>query len=286
MTYSSEELVINYYDSCESDYRLFWNLDRSHALHAGYWDETTFSLADALERENEVLAAIADIKPTDCVLDAGCGIGGSALYLSKRIGCFVVGITLSKNQVDKATALANKAHLSNPPAYFVMDYTRTNFGDACFDVVWGLESVCHAYDKKDFLKEAYRLLKPGGRLIVADGFEARAMETEQERKQMSYWVQGWGAESLESKDKFLQDLKDIGFENTVCRNATENAMPSSKRLYRLFFPALVYSKIGQMLGFRKKIQTDNIWGAYYQHRTLKKGLWEYLIFSAIKPFTK
>lgn len=282
MTFSSDELVINYYDSCESDYRLFWNLDRSHALHAGYWDETTFSLADALERENVVLAKIADIKASDSVLDAGCGIGGSALFLSCHIGCSVVGITLSKNQADKATAFASKAKLKNPPAYFVMDYTNTNFGDASFDVVWGLESVCHAYDKKAFLHEAYRLLKPGGRLVIADGFESRSQYTEDERLQMSYWVQGWGVESLEYKQKFQQDLEEIGFQNIICRNATNNAMPSSKRLYRIFFPALIYSKLGQALGFRTKIQTNNIWGAYYQHRTLKKGLWDYLIFSAVK----
>jgi tocopherol O-methyltransferase len=98
--------IIYYYDSCETDYRLFWDLAYSQAMHAGYWDENTKTLRDALHRENEILAERAQIKPGEQVLDAGCGIGGSSLYLAQTHQCQVTGITLSAKQVETATKLA------------------------------------------------------------------------------------------------------------------------------------------------------------------------------------
>lgn len=52
---SSPKQIINYYETCEIVYKLFWNLDQSHAMHAGYWDEKVKNLTEALERQNEVL---------------------------------------------------------------------------------------------------------------------------------------------------------------------------------------------------------------------------------------
>ena len=68
---SHQSSIIDYYDTCESDYRTFWDLDRSMAMHAGFRDHTTSSLSDALARENEILADYAKIKSHEKVLDAG-----------------------------------------------------------------------------------------------------------------------------------------------------------------------------------------------------------------------
>lgn len=72
-----KEEIVHYYDTCEMNYKRWWNLDKSLAMHAGYWDETTKTLSEALSKENEVLAKIAGIKGSDRVLDAGCGVGGA-----------------------------------------------------------------------------------------------------------------------------------------------------------------------------------------------------------------
>ena len=274
--------IIEYYNTCETDYRTFWDLDRSMAMHAGFWDHQTTTLHEALARENEVLAEFAEIKSHERVLDAGCGIGGSSLFLAKRYGCQVTGITLSDHQVEAATANAAKHGVEALVNFEAMDFCRTKFADATFDVVWGLESICHAENKLLFVQEAFRLLKKGGRLIIADGYGARERYTPKEAYGMRQWLKGWGVESLDTQQAFRKHFVDTGFTGVTYRNVTANVMPSSKRLYWISFPALAFSKVGEWVGLRTKVQTQNIWAAYYQYTTLKSGLWEYGIFCAHK----
>jgi tocopherol O-methyltransferase len=274
--------IVDYYNSCECDYRTFWNLDCSMAMHAGFWDLQTKTLSDALVRENEVLADFAEIHPGDKVLDAGCGVGGSCIYLAKHRGCRVTGITLSSQQVDKAKKYASRHNVSDLVNFEVMNFCYTTFPDACFDVVWGIESICHAEDKSLFVKEAYRILKPGGCLIVADGFSVKEILTQRQALQMRYWLHGWGVERLETKKAFEHHLIVSGFSDKCYRNVTANVMPSSRRLYWISFPAIIYSKLGEWMGKRTYVQTQNTWAAYYQYVTLKKGLWEYGFLRATK----
>jgi SAM-dependent methyltransferase len=163
-----------------------------------------------------------------------------------------------------------------------MDFCRTSFADETFDVVWGMESVCHASNKLHFLKEANRLLKKGGRLVIADGFATKEKYEDSEEWRMKKWLRGWGVNNLDSIQLFEQSLRECGFRNIVFHDITTNVMPSSKRLYWISFPASVFSKCGEWLGLRSSLQTENIKAAYYQHTTLKSELWRYGIFTATK----
>ncbi len=277
-----KEQIVHYYETCESDYRLFWDLKHSLAMHAGYWDEHTHSLRDALRRENEILAEIAGIKKGEYVLDAGCGVGGSAIFLAKTLECHVVGITLSAKQVSTAAQNAAQAGVQERTTFYAMDFTHTEFSSGTFDVVWGLESICHTGDKKLFIKEAARLLKPDGRLIVADGFAQQIVYSKKDQHKMGYWLKGWGVEQLESAEVFAACLKNEGFEDIHFRDITVHVIPSSRRLYGISWFAIPLSKIGEWLSLRSPSQTANLYSARYQYQTMKKGLWHYGIFYARK----
>ncbi|MBA3721814.1 MAG: methyltransferase domain-containing protein [Parachlamydiaceae bacterium] len=276
------EEIIQYYDKCESDYRLLWDLDHSHAMHAGFWDENTRTLRDALRRENEVLAEIAQITAEDRVLDAGCGVGGSSIFLAKYYACQVDAITLSEKQVKTATHKAEAAGVDSNVTFSVMDYTSTTFSDKSFDVVWGVESICHAQNKGAFIKEAARVLKPGGRLIVADGFATHVNNKGKEHYLMQRWLRGWGVSALETVESFENELIKENFEEITFRDITQNVWPSAKRLYLYSLPAIVLSKMGECAGFRTKAQTENLQSARCQYEALKKKLWLYGIFCAVK----
>ena len=158
--------IADYYDQTEIHYRRAWDLEASLAMHYGYWRENTKNFRESLQHMNEALAQTVNIQASDKVLDAGCGVGGSSIYLAKKHGCQVIGITLSAKQQASAQSNAQKAGVDQLTRFEQQDFACTTFPDQSFDVVWTLESVVHADDKKVFLKEAFRLLKPGGRLIM------------------------------------------------------------------------------------------------------------------------
>lgn len=278
----TQQQIVDYYDKCNIDYRLIWDLDNSYAMHFAYWDEKVKNFSQSLERENEILAEKVKIKSSDLVLDTGCGVGGSSIFLAKKFGCKVIGITLSKQQAEQATKNAERNGVANNTEFLVMDFENTSFPDEKFDVVWAIESICHANNKKKFIEGAFRMLKQGGRLVVADGFATKEHYNEIEEKIMQKWLFGWGVNSLETTESFLKFLEDIGFQKISFSDITNYVMPSSKRLYKYSFPALFFGKIAEFFKIRTKTQTGNIVAARYQHIALQKDLWKYGIFYAEK----
>jgi tocopherol O-methyltransferase len=101
------------------------------------------------------------------IIDVGCGIGGSSLYLAQKFDANVTGITLSPVQANRATDRAKNAGLQEQVQFQVANALEMPFPDNQFDLVWSLESGEHMPDKTQFLAECYRVLRPGGKLILA-----------------------------------------------------------------------------------------------------------------------
>ncbi|MEO8146005.1 MAG: methyltransferase domain-containing protein [Bacteroidia bacterium] len=275
--------IIDYYDHCQVDYELVWHLNTKMCMHYGYWDNDTANLREALVNMNKRVAVYAQVQQGDYVLDAGCGVGGSSIFLAKTFNCITKGITLSEKQVATCRDNAAKHGVSNQCSFEVQSYLATDFPDNTFDVVWGIESVCYAYDKADFLREAFRILKPGGRVIVADFFSSGVNEGTIESELMDKWTSTWAIKAYADEDEFWNKMNVTGFIACKKHDATSHVIKSIKRLYYSFFPGLPVTYISQALGMRNKIQTANTWSTYYQYKAFKKGLWKYLFYSAKKP---
>ena len=267
--------IVDYYTQSENAYKDSWDLDNSHSIHYGYWDEKVKSFPGSLLRMNEVMMEAAVINSSDKVLDAGCGIGGSSIFLAEKIGCRAIGISLSERQIDKAKELAIKKNLENKVDFKVMNYCATDLADNSFDVVWGCESICYADDKQQFVKEAYRLLKPGGRLVVADGFVTDIKNNDD--LTIRKWLDGWQVNYLETSERFQKFMGEAGFNNIFSRDISEFTVHSSKRLYRIYFLANLYLfwKTITFANRSTEMQRKNIAACKYQYEGLKKGLWQY-----------
>jgi len=272
------ENIVNYYNSTENAYKDSWDLENSLSIHYGYWDDKVKTFPQSLLRMNEVMMETAVINSTDKVLDAGCGVGGSSIFLAEKKGCQVTGISLSEKQVAQANELAVKKKLSNNLSFAVMNYSATNFPDASFDVVWGCESICYADNKELFIKEAFRLLRPGGRLVVADGFVTDFKNND--HPLIRNWLDGWQVNYLESPERFQHFMQTAGFSDIHYRDITKYTSHSARRLYKFYFLANIYL-LWKKITFSNTasaIQKKNISACKYQYKGMKNGLWQYGLF--------
>ena len=275
--------IVDYYAQSENAYKDSWDLNNSLAIHYGYWDDKVKNFPGSLLRMNEVMMEAANISSADKILDAGCGIGGSSIFLAEKIGCHTTGISLSERQIRKAQELAIEKKLETKVDFKVMNYCATDFADNSFDVVWGCESICYADDKQRFIKEAYRLLKPGGRLVVADGFVIDIKNNDDAT--IRKWLDGWQVNYLETSDRFQKFMSETGFNNIFSRDISEFTVHSSKRLYRIYFLANLYL-LWKTITFSNRsteMQRKNIAACKYQYEGLKKGLWQYGLIVGTKP---
>lgn len=275
--------IVDYYEASENAYKDAWDLNNSLAIHYGYWDENVKSFRQSLSRMNQVMAETAQISPYDLVLDAGCGVGGSSIFLASAIGCRVIGVTLSEKQVQQAMENASLKNITALTHFRVMDYSATDFPDESFDVIWGCESICYADDKEKFIKEAFRLLKPGGRLVVADGFVSKFENND--NPIIRQWLTGWQVNYLETMERFCGFMQQTGFSNILYRDISLYAAHSSGRLYRFYYLASLYLWWKKVTSSRRfsEMQKQNIIACKKQYQGMKKKLWQYGLVVGRKP---
>lgn len=174
------------------------------------------------------------------ILDVGCGIGGSSRHLARKYGANVEGITLSPNQVKRATELSTSAGLSNKVKFQVADALNQPYADDQFDLVWSMESGEHMPDKQKFLSELTRVTKPGGRIIIATWChrefvlgEKSLQPSEQELLDKicdAYYLPAWCATS-----KYVKLAQSLGLQNIKSADWTQHITP--------FWPAVIVSAL-------------------------------------------
>lgn len=162
--YNDPAKIRKHYDVVSPYYRALWG----EHLHHGYWISGEESKEQAQIQLVEHLVEAAEIRTGAKLLDAGCGYGGSSLYLARTHGVDATGITLSPVQVEMAERAAAEAGAR--AKFLVMDAQEMTLPRGSFDIVWSIESISHYKRKSDFFQSAAMLLKPGGALALTDWF--------------------------------------------------------------------------------------------------------------------
>jgi cyclopropane fatty-acyl-phospholipid synthase-like methyltransferase len=269
--------IADYYTQCDRSYQ-HWGGESAYNLHYGYWAEGVGSHLGALEAMNRAMAERAGIQAGQRVLDAGCGVGGAAIWLARNLGVEVVGVTLTPLQVEKAIRFAEEAGVADRTRFLVADYCATGLLAGSFDAVWGLESVCYAADKEDFLREAARLLRPGGRLVVGDGFEADRVLGRLDRFLLDRWASAWVLPGLARRADFERALARQGFGDIAFCDITPRVRPSAREIFKRGALGLA----AYHLKGKSAVQRGHVWGCVWQYPALARRAWLYGIFSAIR----
>ena len=170
MSSSLYQQIQAFYDASSGLWEQIWGEHMHHGYYGrcgNYKIERRQAQIDLIE-ELLIWAGYQNTEnvPTN-IIDVGCGIGGSTLYLAEKFGATATGITLSPVQASRATERAIEANLADQVQFQVANALEMPFADHTFDLVWSLESGEHMPDKTKFLQECYRVLQPGGKLIFA-----------------------------------------------------------------------------------------------------------------------
>ncbi|MEC4893164.1 MAG: methyltransferase domain-containing protein [Oscillatoria sp. PMC 1051.18] len=229
--YQSAESVANSYDRWTEDgiLEFYWG-EHIHLGHYGSPPQRKDFLAAKADFVREMVhwGGLDKLPPGTTVLDVGCGIGGSSRILARDYGFSVTGITISPQQVKRATELTpNDLDVK----FAVDDAMSLSFPDASFDVVWSIEAGPHMPDKAIFARELLRVLKPGGILVVAD-WNQRDDRSQPlnlwERPVMRQLLDQWSHPAFASIESFSELLEATGLTEgeVVTADWTEQTLPS------------------------------------------------------------
>jgi len=158
--------IAEFYDASSDLWEKIWG----EHMHHGYYGSDGTLLKERRQAQIDLIEELllwSGVNHAENILDVGCGIGGSSLYLAQKFSAQATGITLSSVQAQRATERALQANLAERSKFLVANAQAMPFADHTFDLVWSLESGEHMPDKSKFLQECYRVLKPGGTLIMA-----------------------------------------------------------------------------------------------------------------------
>ncbi len=211
----NKDKVMEHYDLVSPYYHSLWGLH----IHHGYWITGKESKEEAQENLTKLLIEKAAIRQGSRVLDVGCGIGGSSIYLAKNLDALVTGITISPIQADMARAFAKQDGVSVDIR--VMDAENMDL-PGLFDVIWSIEALSHLNDQERFFANAAKLLEKGGKFAIIDWFKKDGLTEDQEEKFIDPIKNGMLTPNMTTMESYRSFIEKAGLKITGTHDISKN----------------------------------------------------------------
>ena len=225
----SEDNFQRYYEEAGPDYAA-WSARFN--MHFGFFrgGMNPFNRESMLEQMNlEVLTRLQRAGERPRILDMGCGLGTTLRSIGLRLpSADLHGITLVPWQVVEGRRLSSSSPHAAGIKLSLADYEHTGFSSESFDAVYGIESSCYGThrDKSRLIREAHRLLRPGGRFVVADGFLGPGKLRGPQRVIYRRLCDCWAIETLGAINSFMRELERAGFRDVVAEQIQFRVAPT------------------------------------------------------------
>ncbi|MDB5200014.1 MAG: Methyltransferase type 11 [Chitinophagaceae bacterium] len=270
------EAIKKYYSDTQFEYGLIWNWRSKNtpALHFGYYDEKATNHHRSVIRANEVLAEWGNIPHGAGIIDAGCGLGHSTLWLAEHYNARVTGITLVPKQVETMQKFIAKKGIKNV-AFLEANYFNMPFEDNSVDIVWAIEAVCHAQDKSQFYKEAYRVLKPGGKLLIGENLRTARPLAQEKEELLKEIFNSWAIPDLDTLEEHRSHALSSGFRSFESKDVTANMMVSYRNLEEMCKRWAWLNKLLHAVGIISTVRRDNMLGSLKQYMAIRQKVFTY-----------
>jgi microcystin synthetase protein McyJ len=143
----------------------------------GYWTRPDMSMEEAAEALTALVATACGLSSRDHLLDVGCGYGAGAAVCMRRFQPqSIVGIDVTELRLEYGRDYVRQQGFDGRIDLRMGDATRMEFEDASFDKLMSVECAFHFDPRTDFLREAARVLRPGGTLALTDMIPRRGVD--------------------------------------------------------------------------------------------------------------
>jgi len=204
-----KERIKEHYDKLSPYYHSLWGVH----IHHGFWETGKETKEEAQSKLIELVAKKIRLQKGSRVLDVGCGVGGSSIYLGKNYNASVTGITISSTQVAMATEIARREGMEEQTRFIEHDAERLSelqLGQP-FDIVWICEALSHLDNREEFFANANKKLRIGGRIAIVDWTKASGLTKKQEADYIQPIVDGMLLPRLSTLQDYAQGLERQGF---------------------------------------------------------------------------
>jgi tocopherol O-methyltransferase len=205
------DAVAHHYDELDILYRTLWG----EHVHHGLWLAGNETPVEAITQLLAAVAQRAHLLPGAAVCDVGAGYGATARWLTQNYDAQVTALTVSPSQYVYAQA-QTCPRIGSRPTYLLQDWLTNSLPAHAFDAVIAIESTEHMADKQRCFTESFRVLRPGGRMVICAWLACEAPRAWEVRHLLEPICHEGRLAGLGNASEYRQLLEQSGFIVESC----------------------------------------------------------------------